>query len=146
MKHSSLHSVAHNLALSLSGGISFVIGHYSLDVYSVAAANSDGSVLIDFLKGAVDSEYSNAELLAAVPQFKNALPAFCEKHGVSASDYKDFLVRYFATSGGNKFVVTIEDRRGKRSSKEYFGWVGKRREVLDHLGRRRPANISRPLD
>ena len=146
MKHRSLHSVAHNLAASLSGGISFVIGHYSLDVYSVAAANSDGSILIDFLNGTVESEASDPELSAAILLFKNKFPAFCEKHGVSASDYRALLVRYFAISIDCKFVVTIEDRRGKRSSKEYMGDIGNRRQKLDQLGRRRPTGISQPLD
>ena len=146
MKHNQLHSVANNFADSLASGISLVIGHYDLDVFAVAEANGDRSVLVDFLTGAVKSEVHDRKLKEAVPLFQKAFPEFCGKHGVSASDFEAFVVRYVAARNGCKYYVTIEDREGQRSSKEYTGIPGRRTEVLDHLGRRRSKHLSEPLD
>lgn len=146
MKHRQLHGVAHNLAASLASGTSFVIGYCATDVFAVAAANKDGSILVDFLKGSVESEYVDNKLEAAIPLFRNAFPGFCGKHGVDASDFQSFFVRYTATPKGREFVVTIEDRNGRRSSRGYSGFGGERTETLDQLGRRRPQVFSEPLD
>ena len=148
MKHNKLHGVAHNFADSLAGGLSFVVpGHVLLThVYAEAAANKDGYVIADFLTGEAETACPEGELEYALPLFKNAFGEFCEKHGVEASDYAAFLVRFIASTDGNKYVITIEDRNGRRSSREYIGSAGKRSETLDELGRRRPKILGKPLD
>ena len=146
MKHTELHSVAHNFADSLAGGISFIVGCYDLDVFAVAAANTDNSVLIDFLNGKIESECDDEKLEAAIPLFKNAFPGFCDKHGISSHDFKRFVARYVASASGPTYTITIEDRRGRKSAKEYFGIPGRKREALDHLGRRRPKPDPQPTD
>ena len=148
MKHNKLHGVAHNFTDSLEGGLSFVVENYVLhtEIYAEAAVNSDGIIVVDFLKGSVKGALAGSDLEYAVPLFKNAFPAFCEKHGVDASDYRAFLVRFLASSGGSGYVVTVEDRNGKRTSREYSRGNGKRTKILDELGRRRPKNFAEPLD
>ena len=148
MKHSKLHGVAHNFADSLAGGLSFVVPQLVIHthIYAEAAANGDGFIIANFLSGKVEGAYPDGEVEGAIPLFKSAFPEFCEKHGVDVADYRSFLVRFFAASGSNGYVVTIEDRDGKRTSREYLGRQGKRSEILDELGRRRPKHLSAPLD
>ena len=148
MKHSKLHGIAHNFADSLAGGLSFVVpGHAILtNVFSEAAANVDGYFVADILTGKAEGAYPHGEVESALPLFRNAFPEFCEKHGVEVSDFTTFLVRFVAGKGGNSYVITIQDRGGRRSSREYVGRAGKRSETLDGLGRRRPKILDRPLD
>lgn len=148
MKHNKLHGVAHNYADSLAGGLSFVVQHYVIHahVYAEATANEDGYLIADFLAGEVQGAFPEGEVEDAMPLFKNAFPGFCDKHGVDVSDYKAFLVRFIADSDGNRFVVTVEDRTGRRTSREYIGNQSKRSEALDELGRRRPKILETPLD
>lgn len=148
MTHNKLHSVAHNYAGSLAGGLSFVVPRHVINtsVFAEAAANEDGYLVADFLTGRVDGAAPAGEVEYALPLFKDAFPAFCEKHNVDVSDYQAFRVRFIADSGENSFVVTVEDRRGRRSSREYVGHPSKRSATLDELGRRRPKVLSKPLD
>ncbi|MFP3422038.1 hypothetical protein R0K19_21965, partial [Bacillus sp. SIMBA_161] len=90
--------------------------------------------------------FPEGEVEHALPLFKSAFPKFCEKHNVDVLDYKAFLVRFIADTDGIRFVVTIEDRTGRRSSREYVGSQSKRSETLDKLGRRRPNILDTPLD
>ena len=148
MKHNKLHGVAHNFADSLAGGLSFVVPGHAIHthVYTEATANKDGYVIADFLTGEAEGAYPEGELEYALPLFRNAFGEFCMKHGVEASDYAAFLVRFVAGPEGNKYVITIEDLSGRRSSREYVGTAGKRSESLDQVGRRRPNILETPLD
>ena len=148
MKHSKLHGVAHNYADSFAGGLSFVVPNYVLHthVFAEAAVNEEGYLVADFLTGKAHGAFPNGEVEDVLPLFKNAFPEFCDKHNVDASDYKALLVRFIADSDGNRFVVTVEDRTGRRSSREYLGSQSKRSEALDELGRRRPKILDTPLD
>ncbi|TDQ63670.1 hypothetical protein ATL17_1677 [Maritalea mobilis] len=146
MRHKKLHSVAHNYAASLAGGVSFVVPNRLLlsDIFAEAAANKEGVITADFLTGEVDGAIKNGEVEQALPLLKNAFPQFCEKHGVHASEYKAFLARFVLHRTEVSYFITIEDDNGKRSTVEYIGRAGKRAEELDHLGRRRPKLSSNP--
>lgn len=148
MKHNKLHGVAHNFADSLAGGLSFVVPGHAIQthVYAEAAASKDGYVIADFLTEKIEGAYPEGELEYALPLFQNAFGEFFQKHGVEASDYAAFLVRFVASTDGNSYVITIEDRSGRRSSREYVGTAGKRSEALDELGRRRPKILETSLD
>ncbi|MHA3915121.1 hypothetical protein [Halovulum sp. GXIMD14793] len=148
MNHNKLHSVAHNYAGSLAGGLSFVVPHHVMhtNVFAEAAATEDGYFVADFLTGRVDGAAPAGEVAYALPLFKDAFPAFCKKHNVDVSDYQTFRVRFIADSGENRFVVTVEDRNGRRSSREYIGTPSKRSETLDELGRRRPKVLDKPFE
>jgi len=43
--------------------------------------------------------------------------------------------RYSMNTRGRHMLVTVEDRQGHRSVKEYVGTPGRRIKVLDDLGR-----------
>jgi len=148
MKHNKLHGVAHNYADSIAGGLSFVVPHQVIHthVFAEAASNKDGFLVADFLTGKVQGAFPEGEAEHALPLFKNAFPEFCDKHSIDVSDYKALLVRFISDSDGNRFVVTVEDRTGRRSSREYVGNQSKRSETLDDLGRRRPKILDTPLD
>lgn len=148
MKHSKLRGIAHNFAASLAGGLSFVVPSHVIHthVFAEAAANVDGYFVADFLTGKAEGAYPHGEVEHALPLFRTAFPEFCEKHGVEFSDFTAFLVRFVAGKGGNSYVITIQDRSGRRSSREYVGSPGKRSMTLDGLGRRRPKILDAPLD
>lgn len=148
MKHSKLHSVAHNYADSLAGGLSFVVPNHAIHthVFAEAAANVDGYLVADFLTGDVVGAYPGGEIEHALPLFKNAFPEFCEKHHVAYSEFAAFRVRFVAGARGNSYIITIQDQSGRRSSREYVGNAGKRAQTVDDLGRRRPKILDAPLD
>ena len=137
MKHSVLHSVAHNFADSLAGGTSFVVGCYNLDVFGVASLNRNRSVYVDFLLGTVESETENMKLSKAIVLFRKAFPDFCKKHHVDPAYFARFVVCFAATGSGScrSFTVTIQDNRGKTTSRTYFGNPGRRLKVVDQLSR-----------
>lgn len=146
MKHSKLHGIAHNYAHSLAGGLSFVVPNYVLHtaVYAEAAVTPDGFVVVDFLNGQVQGAFPGGELEYVVPLFSSAFPAFCAKHGVDLSDYRMCLVRFVAGQGGNSYIITVEDRSGLRTAREYVGWQGRRSMEPDYLGRLRPKRVISP--
>ena len=148
MKHSKLHGVAHNFADSLASGLAFVVPHYVIhtDVYAEAAATAEGFVIVDFLKGTTIGAYPDGELEYAAPLFKVAFPGFCARHGVAHSDFRACLVRFIAGNGGNRYIITVEDQNGRRSSREYVGRQGKRSKAMDEQGRLRPKQIADPED
>ncbi len=146
MKHSKLHSVAHNLADSLSGGLSFIVPNYVLhtSVYAEAAATPEGYVVMDVLSGKLTGAYPGGDLEHAASLVANAFPAFCAKHGVDHADYQECLVSFNARLAGNSFTITITDRMGRRSAREYSGRQGGRLRTLDALGRQRRSQITLP--
>lgn len=148
MKHNKLHGVAHNYAVSMAGGLSFVVPNRVIHthVFAEAESNKNGYLVADFLSGEVQGAYPEGEVAQVLPLFAKALPKFCLKHNVDVADCKALLVRFIADPDGNRFVVTVEDRTGRRSSREYFGSQGERSETVDELGRRRPKVLSTPLD
>lgn len=147
MKHSRLHGVAHNYADSLASGLSFVAPDHVIQTQVFAeAASETGFITADFLTGALNGARYKGELETAFPLFKAAFPLFCEKHKVAFSDYAAFLVRFISDKSGKRYVVTIEDRNGKRSSREYAGSFGARGTASIEPGRRRPRYLDDPLD
>ena len=120
MKHSKLHGVAHNFAAGLAGGFSFVVAGYVIraTVFAEAAATPDGVLVLDFLSGMVTGAGSGGNLEFAAGLNKAAFPAFCAKHRVDHSDCRVCVVRFISSYTGNGFVITVEDRNGRRTSRE----------------------------
>jgi hypothetical protein len=128
MKHSELHAIVHNMADSMGCGNGFMVGGWSMDVYGEAAKSPEGHLTLDFLTGDVSGAKPSASLMKAFNAYLGIFPEFCIKHGASESDFRSAVVR-FSVEGvdqwaGARFVVTIEDTRGKRSSAEYTGLGG----------------------
>lgn len=146
MKHSKLHGIAHNYADSLAGGLSFVVPNYvlSTSVYAEAAATPGKFVGVNLLDGQVEGAFAGSGLEHAAALLGRAFPAFCAKHGVDHADYAACLLRFIAGLGGTSYIITVEDRTGRRSAREYVGRPGRRSRAPDHLGRLRPKPIASP--
>ena len=142
MKHGKLHAIAHNLADSVAGGASFIFGYCPVPVFAEAAAAKDNTLVVDFLRGTVESADPKGDLAGIIPLFTNGLSEFCAKHGAEVSDFREFSVRYTAGPAGIAYAVTIEDKNGKKTSREYIGNPGRRVQDMDSLGRRRPKTDS----
>ncbi|HVI92163.1 MAG TPA: hypothetical protein VM659_27985 [Dongiaceae bacterium] len=138
MKHDVLHAIVHNFADSLASGLGFVIGYYESDVFGEARRTGQGSLTVDFLSGRISGGNPEDSLVKAIMGYHDAFPDFCQKHGASVADFREATVRYTSDVLGNRFAVTIEDARGRRSSIEYVGVPGRRPKVLDDLNRVRP--------
>ena len=143
MKHDELRSIAHNAAASLASGCSFLIGVYDLDVLAAVRQSSDGQVTVDFLRGTASGVPLSSPLAKAVALFPAALPALCEKHGISTSAFSEMTARYWGTPQGIRFTVSLVDQSGRATETEYGGYEGQRTKVLDVAGRLRPKSIRR---
>lgn len=135
MKHSQLHTIAHNFTDSLARGLGFVVGYYATDVFADAACNPNGSLVVDFLTGQLDEGTASDQLLHALPVFRNEFENFCQKHGATKSDFTEFKTKFQAGRLENMYTVTITDTRGRRSSIDYKGFSGRRIKILDDKGR-----------
>lgn len=138
MKHDELRAIAHNYAESLASGLGFVVGYCPTNIYGEARKTPEGYMTVDFLRGRITGGQPSKNLTGAIVRYRDALPGFCEKHGASTTDFREFTVRYVPKLLDNRFIVTIEDAQGRRSSTEYAGLPGKRVKTLDDLGRPRP--------
>jgi hypothetical protein len=143
MKHDVLRSVAHNIAASLAGGVSLLIGVYDLDVFGDARRSETGEINIDFLNGTISGVEPSPKLTNAVRLYRDALPILCGKHEVSVSDFAALTACYWYTPTASHFVVTIRDRTGRESATEYSWPDGHRTITMDNEGRRRPKAIRR---
>lgn len=135
MKFSTLKAIAHNMADSVGSGIGLMVGVYEMDIYGEAAASSDRYIEVDFLTGETSGGRCSAGLVKALTLYRDALPEFCQRHGVDAHDFRELTVRFSGTHVRTGFTVTVEDQQGRRSVDTYEGIPGKRVRVLDRLGR-----------
>jgi hypothetical protein len=138
LKHDELRAIAHNVATSLAGGCSFIIGVYDVDILGAVRQAPEGEVTVDFLNGTT----SSTPLARTAVLFQAALPAFCEKHGVAVSAFREMSARYRASDNGLRFVVRVVDQSDRATETEY-GWFGERAKTLDGAGRIRPKPIQR---
>ncbi len=143
MKHGELRSIAHNAAASLASGNSFFIGVYDLDVFGDARQSSRNEIIVDFLRGTVIGAPPNSRLAEAAARLPKATRALCEKHGVQIESISEMRAKYWFTPQGGRFVVTVADTIGRRSTTDYSGWDGKRTMLIDGKGRLRPHLIRR---
>ena len=120
MKHSALHGVAHNFADSISSGHSFVVPYYVLHpaTYAEADVSTEGFIVLDLLKGKVIGAVPDSDLEEIAPLFAIAFPAFCAKHGVDHSDFRVCLVRFCMNRPGISYIVTVEDKKGRRTERD----------------------------
>lgn len=132
-------AVGHNIADSLGSGIGLLVGIYELDVYAEACASPQGFIEIDFLTGHVSGGPVSHALAEAVKRYRDALPAFCERHGVAANDFRQLSAHFSGQGVLRGFTVTVENDRGQMSVDAFRGVPGKRLKGLDQLGRVRPV-------
>ena len=140
MKFGALKSVGHNIADSLASGIGLMIGIYSMDVFSEAAAGAEGYIEVDFLHGTTSGSPASRKLLRAISLYRDALPELCRKHGVRVEDFKRLQARFGVDKAyGPHFTVTVANRAGKSSTDQYLGTPGRRltrrKSIAAQLGR-----------
>lgn len=138
MQHRELGALAHNCAESLASGLGLVLGHCETDIFGEARKAPEGHLTVDFLAGTISGGNPSAGLQQAITRYRGAFPEFYEKHGASLSDFRTFTVRFAPDYLHNRFILTVEDARGHRSTLEYAGMPGQRLKVLDEHGRLRP--------
>jgi hypothetical protein len=135
MKFDQLRSIGHNVADSLASGIGLLIGVYEMDVFGEAGRSPEGFIEVDFLTGTSSGADPSPYLARALILYSEALNSLCEKHGTSASAFRQLNARYSVDTASRRFSVTVEDHNGRRSTDEYIGSPGKRIRLLDPLGR-----------
>jgi hypothetical protein len=137
MKFNELRSIGHNIADSFASGIGLLVGHYAMDVFGEARRSLEHCIVVDFLSGKAIEGRASCSLARAIALYSEALPDLCEKHRGSATMFRELTVRYSVDAYGKRFVVTIEDQKGRRAVDVYVGVPGRRIRILDHLGRAR---------
>jgi hypothetical protein len=143
MKHNELRCIAHNIADSLASGIGLLIGVYEMDVFREAARTAERFIKVDFLTGRISGGRPSEGLAKAAILYCEALPRLCAKHGISASAFRELTACYYGNGLRTRFLVTIEDEAGRRSSTEYGDTPGQRVKILDSLGRLRPKPVQK---
>src|SRR5580704_15873772 len=78
---------------------------------------------------------SSGRLAGAIALYADALADLCKKHGTSPTVFRELTVRYSVDAHGRRFVVTVDDHRGRRVADEYVGIASRRIRILDRLGR-----------
>jgi len=141
MKHSELRAIAHNIADSLASGQGFLIGYFPTEIFAEATRSTEQYISVDFLTGQIGGGQPSDRLRKAVALYVAATPAFFGTHGAPISDAREVVAHYYPQLLENRFTVTVEDARGRRSSAEYSGISGRRLKVIDALGRLRSKNI-----
>jgi hypothetical protein len=127
MKFGQLKSLGHNIADSLGSGIGLMIGIYEMDIYAEASANEEGFIAVNFLDGTVSGSPLSAGLRAAIGLYRDALPGFCEKHGIAFSDIRTLTARYGTDRiYGPHFLVCVESADGRKAADQYAGIPGRR--------------------
>lgn len=116
----------------------FLVGFYATQVFEEAGLSKDRHITIDFLSGRITHGTASEKLTSAILLYQGVFPEFCEKHGADVSDFRELSVRFDSGQLSNRFMATIEDSGGTRSTREYDGDLGDRIRVLDDRGRIRP--------
>jgi hypothetical protein len=136
MKYSTLRSVAHNIADSLAVGLGFMIGVYVTDIFAEAASSPEGFIVVDFLTGNTEGAQPSASLSRAIHLYRDALPALCEREGISVSSFCKLTARFSPGALNEREVsVVVEHRDGRRFTDDYIGTPLRHRRVVDQRGR-----------
>ena len=139
MKHRQLQAIAHNLADSIASGCSLLIGGaYALDVFGDAARSEGGAITIDFLTGKILEGDPSLDLSNTVSKAPKAVAKLCGGCGTSPDAFRELTARFWSDYTGPRFATTVEDSAGRRSTIEFAGIPGRRVQIIDSLGRRRP--------
>lgn len=139
MKFSELRSIGHNIADSFASGIGLLIGVYDMNIFGEARRSREGFITVDFLTGSSAGGRPSRSLARAIVLYQEALSGLCRNHGVTPAAFRELTARFSVDGNHKRFVVTVEDRRGRRAIDEYVGLPGRRLRSLDSRGRVRTA-------
>jgi hypothetical protein len=143
MKHDKLRSIGHNLADSIASGCSFLAGIHDLNVFAEAAKTPERFITFDFINGTTSCEKPSKAVASAAKLSRTAFLALCAKHKVPETEFFELTTTFSGIRLQSSFIVTVEDRLGRRSVTEYMGLPGRRLLVLDKEGRIRPKPVQR---
>src|SRR5262249_23327915 len=139
MKFNVLRSVGHNTAHSLASGCGWRNGDDGMDVFEEAALSADGFIAVDFLTGTCMSATPSPVLARAIVLYRELLAILCVSQKVTPMAFKTLTAWYWTDYPGvylgRRFLVAIEDEKGRQATDEYIGISGSRVRTLDHLGR-----------
>ncbi|NPD15307.1 hypothetical protein HOY34_08860 [Xinfangfangia sp. D13-10-4-6] len=135
MRMSDVRSVAHSVADSIVGGMSFLTTFYDLNVYKDAAQSQDGVLTIDFLNGKVVQGTPSAYLSSAMPHIIEAFDRLSRAKGFGRSDWRTVMAEFHADPVMPGFTLIIEDSSGKVAKTDYEGVPARRALEIDPLGR-----------
>jgi hypothetical protein len=135
MKFNVLRSIGHNIAYSLASGCGLLIGVYEMDVFGEAARSAEGFITVDFLTGTCVGAKPSLTLARAIVLYREVHAILCVRQKVSPSAFKTLTARYSGLHFGSRFLVTIEDEKGRQAVDEYLGMTGGRLRIVDSLGR-----------
>jgi hypothetical protein len=141
MKCGVLRSIGHNIVYSLASGCGLLVGVYEMDVFVEAARSAEGFITVDFLTGTSTGGTPSPALARAVALYREGVAILCAKEGVSPSAFNVLTARYWTDNLGvhlgRRFLVIIEDDKGRQAIDEYTGASGSRVRTIDGLGRLR---------
>ena len=153
MKQADLRAAAHNIADSLSGEFSFVLGIFQVPVWDAVDASPSGEVTLDLLRGEVIPEACDEQLHRAIEQAALVLPEFLRKHSCDPDQVTKLEMvlrrgnhREFPTAsaeGQREVIVTVAQQDGTESTDRYVGMPLTRPRKLDALGRLRTERKAR---
>jgi hypothetical protein len=127
VKFGDLTSIAHNIAVSVSDGASFLFGRYGLDIHGEALGSAGGRIVVDFLSGRVIEGEASEGLRSALADSPAVLAELGGKHGAVIDDFKVLEARYGVDQAyGPHFTVIVEDQQGRRSEELYQGISGRK--------------------
>ena len=128
-RHGTLHMVAHNLADSIAGGLSFVLGVYEVAIWAEAQRAPRTGVVIDVLSGSViEGPMDRPHPVEIAKACGAAFPRFCRQNDVRTEDYRLCHLRFLPAPP--RYEVTVKDQRGRQSMRRYRGSPGRRERSL----------------
>ena len=131
MRFGKLRSIAHNLADSVGSGIGLLVGYFETDVFGEAQRSPEGYLAIDFLTGSFEGCTPSPSLARAIKLYCDALEGLCTSQGITRSAFRQLIVRFSSDASGPRYLVTVEDDRGRRAVDEYSGLPARRLKVAD---------------
>lgn len=137
-KHTTLHSIAHNWADSLACGLGFALGDlYMSDIFAEAELSEAKYISVDFLTGKIAGGEASESLQNVIRLYCERFPHFCEKHSAKRDEYREFTAVFSAGALGcePRLEIIVADAKGKRSSIQYHGRLGRRVRVMDKDGK-----------
>ena len=112
MKFGQLRAIGHNIADSLADGHGFLIGLYYMDIFGEADRVPERYIEVNFLTGTWSGRRPSDSLAKAFRLYAEALPAFCGKHGVPRSAFRELSVRFLAGGPPRLYIVKSRIKQG----------------------------------
>lgn len=139
MKHNVLRAAAHNIADSLTSGVSLEFGYEYLPFWDLVGQSPQGIVEVEIISGITRTSGVPTRLADAFRRVSKNLSAFLAKHDCDLERVRriEFKFRHIAstTSLRSEVLVIVEDVDGRSTTDRYIGSPLHRPVIVDHHGR-----------